>query len=257
MRQTPSRVGASPISQARRNTADAYCALRLRCRARLHAGGLCGRHRRRPGAHLPQRHSGAQSLGRRPSRSCARRRWARARACVSNTACARRPAPRATASSNAGSPAGSRASPDRGALLGVTTEAGPLGELRLQLLKRFWLEAEGAAADPEPVPGASLAPAAAARPRHRPAASAVRPAVGRHLCAAGGGLFARLRPGRPHQPRVRRAGGRERLCRVPRVRASPAGDRALRRRSLLALVLALIAGTGLRRRHRGASCSRR
>ena len=53
---------------------------------------------------------------------------------------------------------GSRASPDRGALIGVTTEAGPLGELRLQLLRRFWLEAEGAAADPEPVPGASLSP---------------------------------------------------------------------------------------------------
>ena len=54
---------------------------------------------------------------------------------------------------------GSHASPDRGALLGVTADTGPLGELRLQLLKRFWLEAEGAAADPEPVPGATLAPA--------------------------------------------------------------------------------------------------
>jgi branched-subunit amino acid ABC-type transport system permease component len=53
---------------------------------------------------------------------------------------------------------GSRASPDRGALIGVTTESGRLGELRLQLLQRFWLEAEGAAADPEPVPGASLSP---------------------------------------------------------------------------------------------------
>src|SRR5205085_2262523 len=45
------------------------------------------------------------------------------------------------------------------ALFGVTTDTGPLGELRLQVLKRFWLEAEGAAADPEPVPGATLAPA--------------------------------------------------------------------------------------------------
>ena len=53
---------------------------------------------------------------------------------------------------------GNRASPDRGALLGVSTESGPIGELRLQLLKRFWLEAEGAAADPEPVPGASMSP---------------------------------------------------------------------------------------------------
>lgn len=54
--------------------------------------------------------------------------------------------------------AGSLASPDRGALVGVTTDSGRLGELRLQLLKRFWLEAEGAAADPDPVPGASLSP---------------------------------------------------------------------------------------------------
>ena len=53
---------------------------------------------------------------------------------------------------------GNRASPDRSALLGVSTESGPIGELRLQLLKRFWLEAEGAAADPEPVPGASMSP---------------------------------------------------------------------------------------------------
>ena len=53
---------------------------------------------------------------------------------------------------------GSPASPDRGGLAGVITDTGPLGEVRLQLLKRFWLEAEGAAADPEPVPGASLSP---------------------------------------------------------------------------------------------------
>jgi branched-chain amino acid transport system permease protein len=53
---------------------------------------------------------------------------------------------------------GNHTSPDRGALIGVTTDTGPLGELRLQLLQRFWLDAEGAAADPEPVPGATLAP---------------------------------------------------------------------------------------------------
>jgi branched-subunit amino acid ABC-type transport system permease component len=34
-----------------------------------------------------------------------------------------------------------------------------LGELRLQLLKRFWLAAEGAAADPEPIAGATRVPA--------------------------------------------------------------------------------------------------
>jgi len=48
-------------------------------------------------------------------------------------------------------------SADRSALVGVTTEAGPLGEVRLRLLKRFWLEAEGVAADPEPVGGATRA----------------------------------------------------------------------------------------------------
>jgi branched-chain amino acid transport system permease protein len=51
---------------------------------------------------------------------------------------------------------GSLASPERGALIGVRTQDGPMGQLRLQLLRRFWLESEGAAADPEPVPGASL-----------------------------------------------------------------------------------------------------
>src|SRR5262249_58716018 len=51
---------------------------------------------------------------------------------------------------------GGLASPDRGSLVGVRTEEGPMGELRLRLLRRFWLDAEGAAADPEPVPGASL-----------------------------------------------------------------------------------------------------
>lgn len=43
-------------------------------------------------------------------------------------------------------------------LLGVTTDTGAMGELRLQLLKRFWLEKEGAAADPESVEGVSRAP---------------------------------------------------------------------------------------------------
>ena len=52
--------------------------------------------------------------------------------------------------------AGSLASPERGSLVGVRTEEGPMGELRLRLLRRFWLDREGAAADPEPVPGASL-----------------------------------------------------------------------------------------------------
>jgi len=43
-----------------------------------------------------------------------------------------------------------------GGLVGVRTDEGVMGELRLHLLRRFWLEAEGSAADPEPVPGASL-----------------------------------------------------------------------------------------------------
>lgn len=52
----------------------------------------------------------------------------------------------------------SHASPERGSLLGVSTETGPLGEVRLHLLKRFWLEREGAAADPEPVANAGDVP---------------------------------------------------------------------------------------------------
>ncbi len=50
------------------------------------------------------------------------------------------------------------ASPERSGLIGVTTESGRLGQLRLQILKRFWLEKEGAAADPEPVRNAASAP---------------------------------------------------------------------------------------------------
>lgn len=49
-------------------------------------------------------------------------------------------------------------SPDRSGLIGVTTEAGPLGALRVQILKRFWLEKEGTAADPEPVENAAGVP---------------------------------------------------------------------------------------------------
>jgi branched-chain amino acid transport system permease protein len=54
--------------------------------------------------------------------------------------------------------AGGHAAPDRERLVGVATEAGPLGEVRLHMLKRFWLEREGAAADPEPVANAAQAP---------------------------------------------------------------------------------------------------
>ena len=54
-------------------------------------------------------------------------------------------------------PAG-QASRQRDRLVGVATEAGPLGELRLYLLRRFWLEREGATADPEPIAAAARAP---------------------------------------------------------------------------------------------------
>jgi branched-chain amino acid transport system permease protein len=54
--------------------------------------------------------------------------------------------------------AGGYASPERESLVGVATESGPLGEVRLHMLKRFWLEREGAAADPEPIANASEAP---------------------------------------------------------------------------------------------------
>jgi branched-chain amino acid transport system permease protein len=49
--------------------------------------------------------------------------------------------------------------PERDTLVSVATEAGPMGELRLQLLKRFWLEKEGAAADPAPIANAEQVPA--------------------------------------------------------------------------------------------------
>jgi branched-chain amino acid transport system permease protein len=51
------------------------------------------------------------------------------------------------------------AGPERAGLAGVTTEDGPIGELRLYLLKRFWLGPDAAAADPEPVRNAAAAPA--------------------------------------------------------------------------------------------------
>jgi branched-chain amino acid transport system permease protein len=44
-------------------------------------------------------------------------------------------------------------------LAAVRTEEGPLSDLRLYVLKRFWLGAEGALADPEPVSHAADAPA--------------------------------------------------------------------------------------------------
>jgi len=43
-------------------------------------------------------------------------------------------------------------------LVGVNLDTGPLGEVRLQILKRFWLDKEGGAADPEPVRNANNAP---------------------------------------------------------------------------------------------------
>jgi branched-chain amino acid transport system permease protein len=46
---------------------------------------------------------------------------------------------------------GSQASPERASLIAVRTEDGPVGDLRLYVLKRFWLGREGVSADPEPV----------------------------------------------------------------------------------------------------------
>jgi branched-chain amino acid transport system permease protein len=51
-----------------------------------------------------------------------------------------------------------QASRQRDQLVGVATEAGALGELRLYVLRRFWLEREGATADPEPIAAAARAP---------------------------------------------------------------------------------------------------
>src|SRR5262245_46539140 len=54
---------------------------------------------------------------------------------------------------------GREAGPERTGLAGVATEDGPLSDLRLYVLKRFWLGPDAAAADPEPVSNAAGAPA--------------------------------------------------------------------------------------------------
>jgi branched-chain amino acid transport system permease protein len=41
--------------------------------------------------------------------------------------------------------------PDGGLLVGMATEAGPLSDLRLQMIRRFWLRGTDVASDPEPV----------------------------------------------------------------------------------------------------------
>ena len=51
----------------------------------------------------------------------------------------------------------SLATSERRTVTGVATEGGPLGELRVQLLRRFWLDAEGSAVDPAPIVGAERA----------------------------------------------------------------------------------------------------
>ena len=47
---------------------------------------------------------------------------------------------------------------DGAALIALSTEEGPMSDLRLYVLKRFWLGAEGVAADPEPISNAAAAP---------------------------------------------------------------------------------------------------
>jgi branched-chain amino acid transport system permease protein len=48
--------------------------------------------------------------------------------------------------------------PEQQTLVGVNTDAGRLGELRVHVLRRFWLEREGPAADPEPAGNAASVP---------------------------------------------------------------------------------------------------
>jgi branched-chain amino acid transport system permease protein len=54
--------------------------------------------------------------------------------------------------------AGGPVAPEQQVLVGVNTDAGPLGEVRLHVLRRFWLEREGFAADPQPVANAADVP---------------------------------------------------------------------------------------------------
>jgi branched-chain amino acid transport system permease protein len=48
--------------------------------------------------------------------------------------------------------------PDGGLLVGVATESGPLSDVRLQMIRRFWLRGTEAAGDPEPVWNAKHVP---------------------------------------------------------------------------------------------------
>jgi branched-chain amino acid transport system permease protein len=54
---------------------------------------------------------------------------------------------------------GTEAGPARTGLVGVMTEDGAISDLRLYVLKRFWLGPDAAAADPEPISNAAEAPA--------------------------------------------------------------------------------------------------
>lgn len=53
---------------------------------------------------------------------------------------------------------GGPAAPERRMLVSVNTDAGPLGEVRVHVLRRFWLEREGLAADPQPIANAADVP---------------------------------------------------------------------------------------------------
>src|SRR6185436_4677799 len=48
--------------------------------------------------------------------------------------------------------------PDGGGIVQVITEAGPLSDVRLQLIRRFWLRNAEAAGDPEPIWNAARVP---------------------------------------------------------------------------------------------------
>jgi branched-chain amino acid transport system permease protein len=51
--------------------------------------------------------------------------------------------------------AGTPASPEAATLIGLSSEEGPLSDLRLYVLKRYWLGGGGVAADPEPIGNAA------------------------------------------------------------------------------------------------------
>ena len=133
----------------------------------------------------------------------------------------RRPRPISPTAASA-SPA-DRFAPTNSSTLAI--DGRPFSDVSLYFLVRFWLATPDArAADPAPLGDVAALPRLPPRGAYALAAGARRPAAGGDLRAAGGRLFAGLRPRRPHQPRLRRPRRRRRLCARRSARCSPSAQ---------------------------------